>query len=268
MLLQIDIGNTQTVIGIYDEILGKSSSGDSHEKGYVAKWRIATGKHDSVDDLITRLLPLFQLSDIDINRIDKAAFSCVVPALSLSWDHAIRKVFDIAPMQCTAELALKSGLFEADYPNASEIGADRIADAIAAKAEFGAPVIIVDFGTATNIEVINDKGIFIGGVIAPGILTGANALFQNASQIAGTDFVAPDHVIGKSTTEAVRSGIIYGEVGRVDGLLERIFAEVGQKCEVVATGGLVHSVSKLSKHITAIRPELTLDGLRLLMDAI
>lgn len=258
MLLLVDVGNTQTVIGIFDDDAGE----------YRAMWRISTDKSDTADDLRSRLCPLFEMSKLGFDEITHACVASVVPSLSVSWDHAVLKVWGFEAIRCTAPLAHEVGVFDADYPRPEEIGADRVADAIAATALYGAPVVVVDFGTATNIEVVDERGHFKGGVIAPGITTGATALFAHATQIAVTGMSVPDTVVGTSTTEAVRSGIIYGEVGRVDGLLERIFDELGQRCRVVATGGLVHTISNLSRNITDVCPELTLDGLRLLTRAV
>ena len=260
MLLLSDVGNTQTVIGIYDD----ESSG---EGSYRAIWRMRTDKLATADDVRSRLLPLFMAAGIEVSEISRACFASVVPSLTISWSHAIEKTWGIEPICCTAKVAHESGLFVADYPNPNEIGSDRVADAIAARELYGDPVVVVDFGTATNIEVIDSRGCFIGGIIAPGIITGANALFADAAQVATTGVALPDGVIGKSTSQAVQSGVVFGEVGRVDGLLSRIFEELGGECTVVATGGLVHTVSRLSKHITYVCPELTFDGLRILARA-
>lgn len=265
MLLVVDVGNTQTVIGVYESL---------ESTNLRSLWRISTVKTDSVDDLRYKLAPLFEMDNVDITAIRHSAVASVVPALSTAWSSAIEKLWGIEPLFCTANIAHGAGLFEADYPYPNEIGADRVADAIAAQALFGSPVIVVDFGTATNIEVIDAQGRFIGGIIAPGIQTGAQALFQQASRLAGTELVAPPNVVGTSTEEAIRSGIIFGEVGRVDGLIDAIFAQLEdapsqrdvplRECSVVATGGLAFQVAALSKRITDVSPELTLDGLRIL----
>ncbi len=258
MLLLVDVGNTQTVIGVYE------AAGGSGE--YRAKWRISTNKVDTADDLCAKLMPLLHAVGIGVDAIRRAAIASVVPFLTVSWQHAIAKTWGIEAIVCTASAATAAGLFEADYPRPSEIGSDRVSDAIAARELFGCPVVVVDFGTATNIEVIDGAGRFVGGVIAPGITTGSQALFQNATQIAVTGVGVVDSVIGKSTAEAVKSGVVFGEVGRVDGLVERIFEEMGGACPVVATGGLVHTIGGLCRHITNICPELTLDGLRILSE--
>ncbi len=258
MLLLVDVGNTQTVIGI-------ASDADKALE-YSATWRISTEDTQTADDIVAKLVPLFQMSGVAIEQIDQASLASVVPVLTVSWQHAIKKVWGIEALMCTYERAHESGLFETDYPNPHEIGSDRVADAVAARMLYGAPVVVVDFGTATNIEVIDASGKFIGGIIAPGITTGAQALFKQATQIATIGYAVPPSVIGKSTAEAVQSGILYGEVGRVDGLLEHIFKELGTTCPVVATGGLAHTVTSLSKSITDARSELTLDGLRMLAE--
>lgn len=258
MILLVDVGNTQTVIGV-------ATPGASNGQ-YTAKWRLTTDKSATTDDIRTRLLPLFESIGMKGKTISHAAIASVVPALEVSWEHAIQKTCGIIPLKCCAQTATEAGLFDADYPKPDEIGADRVADSIAARANFGAPIIVVDFGTATNIEVIDARGRFIGGIIAPGITTGADALFSNASMVLPTTFTVPADPIGRSTSEAVQSGVILGEIGRVDGLLDMVFAQIGCKCRVVATGGLVQTIGKIAQNITDVCPELTLDGLRMFVE--
>ena len=143
----------------------------------------------------------------------------------------------------------------------------RVADAVAAKALYGAPVIVVDFGTATNMEVVDADGRFIGGVIAPGVETSASALFSHATKLGAIDLIDPHTAIGRNTEEAIQAGIVYGEADRVDGIIRRIFAQLGYETPVVATGGLASRVAAQSQTITAINPELTLEGLRLVYEA-
>ncbi len=259
MLLLVDVGNTQTEMGVYDDAQISQS--------YVAQWRLSTVAMQSADDLISRFLPLFANDGIGVSEIDEMAIACVVPSLTISWQHVAKKLFGFEAIFCTTQAAKDAGLFDSDYPNPSEIGSDRIADAIGALSIFGGPCVVIDFGTATNIEVIDGSGRFLGGIIAPGIMTGANALFSNAAQLGAISVSAPDCVIGKSTSQAIQSGLIHGEVGRVDGLLDRIFDEIGEPCKVVATGGLCHTVSRLLRHNVEVRPELTLDGLRIMAAA-
>ncbi len=252
MLLAIDVGNTQTVLGVYDG------------KRLLHQWRIATMKHHTSDELRVKLKPLFDSEGIVARCIDGAALASVVPCLTDAWRAAIRHMIGVSAVVCSAETA--AGLFEADYPNPREIGADRVADAVAARSRFGSPVVVVDFGTATNIEVIDVRGCFIGGVIAPGIETSAQALFSHATKLGAIDLVDPHAAIGRNTEQAMQAGIVYGEVDRVDGLVRRIFRQLGYEAPVVATGGLATRVAKESGTITAIMPDLTLEGLRLVYE--
>ena len=175
-----------------------------------------------------------------------------------------RAEYGVDALACTAATA--GELFPTDYANPAEIGADRVADAVAAKALYGAPVVVVDFGTATNIEVIDRDGKFAGGIIAPGVDTSANALFSRASRLAAIDLVDPHTAIGGSTEQAIQAGIVYGEADRVDGLVRRVFAQLGYEATVVATGGLAPRVAPLSATIDRVDPELTLSGLRMLYE--
>ena len=252
-LLAIDVGNTQTVLGVYEgpELLHM--------------WRIATKKADTSDELRLKLAPLLAADQLDAADFEGAALASVVPALTVGWKIALTRLLGCEPLTCDAETA--SPLFETSYPRPAEIGADRIADAVAAKALYGAPVVVVDFGTATNIEVVDRDGMFVGGVIAPGMETSAAALFQHAAKLAATELVDPHTAIGSNTVEAIQAGIVYGEADKVDGLVKRIFAQLGYEAPVIATGGLAHRVAKLSGTIVEVVPELTLEGLRLVYEA-
>lgn len=253
MLLAVDIGNTQTVLGLYE---GVRAEHPAH------MWRLATYKQDAKDDITVKLLPLLGAAGIDATAVRHAALASVVPALTRSWSKAVHDLCGAHVRVCTAEAAHAAGLFDASYPNPREIGADRVADAIAAQGLYGAPVVVVDFGTATNIEVVDADGRFVGGIIAPGVETGAGALFSHATRLAAVDMRAPEAVIGTSSDEAMRSGIILGEAARVDGLVSRIFSQIGSAAPVVATGGLAPLIAPHSQTITEVLPELTLEGLR------
>ena len=256
MMLLVDVGNTQTVIGLA-EISSKTGE-------YLAKWRISTDKTATSDDILAIIAPLLEISGFDLKDVDAAAVCSVVPRLELSWMDFLSRSCDVEAIRCSAEMAESLGLFDCYNPNPREIGADRIADAIAAKALYGSPVVVVDFGTATNMEVLDKDGRFIGGAIAPGIVTGSDALFSNASKIQADSPKAPANAIGTSTAEAVGSGVVLGQASMVDGLLERFFGELGYRASVVGTGGLVNVVAGLCDNITEICPDLTLDGLALL----
>lgn len=253
MVLAIDVGNTQTVLGVYDGIELKHM------------WRIATNKKETSDELRLKARPLIESEGISVGDLEGAVLASVVPALTEGWADAISHLIGKKPFLCNAETA--GALFDTTYGNPSEIGADRIADAVAARALYGSPVVVVDFGTATNMEVIDDEGRFVGGVIAPGMETSAAALFSHATKLAATELVDPHTAIGRSTTEAIQAGIVYGEAARVDGIVRRIFAQLGYEAPVVATGGLAPRVAELSETITCTNPTLTLEGLRLVYDA-
>ena len=252
MLLAIDVGNTQTVIGVYA----------GRELAHM--WRLTTVKTHTADELRLRILPLLDAAAVPVDEIDGAALASVVPALTDAWESALFEMLGVDSLVCSADVA--GGLFEYDYPNPAEIGADRIADAVAAKVLYGAPVVVVDFGTATNIEVVDRRGLFVGGIIAPGIETSSQALFSHATKLAATELVDPHTAIGKSSAEAIQVGVVHGEVARVDGLVNDIFAQLGYAAPVVATGGLAQRVATSSRTITTTNPQLTLEGLRLIFE--
>ncbi|MBQ2681089.1 MAG: type III pantothenate kinase [Eggerthellaceae bacterium] len=253
MLLAIDVGNTQTVLGVYDG------------KDLKHMWRIATNKKETADELRLKARPLLESENLAIDDLEGSVLASVVPALTTGWVAALEHLVGKAPLICNAEAA--GDLFMTTYDNPAEIGADRIADAVAARVIYGAPVVVVDFGTATNMEVIDNDGCFVGGVIAPGMETSAAALFAHATKLAATELVDPHTAIGRSTTEAIQAGIVYGEAARVDGIVRRIFAQLGYEAPVVATGGLATRVAEFSETITDTNSELTLEGLRMVYEA-
>ena len=253
MLLTIDIGNTQTVIGVW------------RGEDLLHKWRVATNRTSTSDELRVKLVTLLELAGIDFKEIRKACVASVVPQLFGAWRDCIRDAAGIEAIPCNAETA--GELFHSNYPRPHEIGADRIADAVAAIALYGAPAVVVDFGTATNIEVIDADGCFVGGIIAPGMQTSAQAMFANATKLAATELVAPPAAIGTSTETAIQSGIVLGEADRADGLVRRIFDQMGYEATVIATGGLAPLISQHSSTIQHVNPELTIVGLRLIAEA-
>lgn len=252
MLLAVDVGNTQTVIGVYDQ------------SEFVGMWRVATNRTDTADELRARLLLLLEAAGLSLADVSTASLASVVPQLTESWRKAICDGAGVETIVCTAESA--GPLFKRAYANPQEIGADRIADAVAAAALYGTPVVVIDFGTATNIEVLDKDGFFIGGIIAPGVQTSAQALFSRASRLATIDLVAPEMPIGVDTETAIQSGIVLGEADRVDGLVRRVFAQIGYEATVVATGGLASLVAEHSSVIRHVNPRLTIEGLRLLAE--
>lgn len=253
MLLAIDIGNTQTVIGVYDGA------------ELVHMWRISTSKPDTSDELLLKLLPLLAHRRIGTTDLDGAVLASVVPALKTAWSRALAQALGYEPVICSAKTA--ASLLVTDYDNPLEIGADRVADAVAAKALYGAPVVVVDFGTATNLEVIDAQGRFAGGIIAPGLETSASALFAHATKLPAIELVDPGSPIGKNTIHAMQAGIVYGEADRVDGFVRRVFRQLGYEAPVVATGGLATTMEPLCQTVTHVNPELTLEGLRLIYES-
>ncbi len=216
MLLAIDIGNTQTVVGVYD----------GAELRHM--WRMATNKNHTSDELRMKLAPLIASEGIKPTEIDTAALASVVPQLTHGWQSAVRHPH--RPRASRVHRSHRRFRSVRDHVrNPAEIGADRVADAVAARALYGAPVVVVDFGTATNIEVIDGDGRFVGGIIAPGMESSATALFSKATRLAAIELEDPHTAIGRNTAEAMQAGIVYGEADRVDGLVGRVFAQLGDE---------------------------------------
>lgn len=248
MLLVVDVGNTQTHLGVYKkEVL-------------VCSWRLSTRATDTADELHASLRALISGAEEPM-PLNSVAIASVVPPLSTEWVTAARAFCGREPLLLTHETPTT---LTYDYETPAEIGADRIADAVAAIELYGAPVIVVDFGTATNIEIISREGAFVGGIIAPGLITSADALFTAAARLPRIDIETPATVIGKSTKHAVQTGLTYGEIERIDGLVKRVFDELGYTCPVIGTGGLSGRVMDLSTTITDVNDSLTLEGLRLI----
>jgi len=246
MLLAVDVGNTQTVFGLYDGAeLGE-------------RWRIATEAHRTGDEL-GALLGDF----LDLVAIDGICLSSTVPRLIREYELLAER-WAKAPLLVLGP-GVKTGI-AIHYDDPREVGPDRIANAIAAKERFGAPVIVVDFGTSTNFDIVAPEGDYVGGVLAPGIETSMDALFARAARLVKVDYVEPPSVIGKTTAGGLQSGLVYGFAGQVDGIVEAIRGELGADAPVVATGGLAELIAPHSKTITSVEPYLTLDGLRLVWE--
>ncbi len=261
MLLAIDVGNTNTVLGLYNT--------DSTEM--VADWRITTHKNQTSDEYGVLFLNLFAMRQLDVSKITAVVVSSVVPPLDSTIRRLCERYFGLRPM--FVEPGIKTGM-PLLVDNPAELGADRIVNGVAAFARYGGPIIVVDFGTATTFDVITARGEYIGGVIAPGLGISADALFSRAAKLARVDVKRPARTIGTNTIAHLQSGLFYGYIGLVDGILERMLAEIqaGQADgnttapKVIATGGLAHMLHSDSKYITAIDDMLTLDGLRLLYE--
>jgi type III pantothenate kinase len=249
MLLAIDIGNTNVVLGVFDK-----------EK-LIENWRVGTNAQITPDEYAMIFKDLFGFTGLQFNQITGVIISTVVPPLLPVMIEMSRKYFRIEPMVVTPEL--KTGL-TIRYENPKEVGADRIVNAAAAYRLYGGPLIIVDFGTATTFCAITKSGEYLGGAICPGVKISAEALFQRASKLPRVELAKPANVIGADTVSAMQAGIIFGYAGLVDGIVERMKKELYADAKVVATGGLAELVSPETKTIQEVKPHLTLEGLRFL----
>jgi type III pantothenate kinase len=251
MLLAIDIGNTNIVLGVFEK------------DTLTENWRVGTNAQITPDEYAMTFKDLFNFSGIEFKQITGVIISTVVPPLLPVMVEMSRKYFRIEPMVVTHEI--KTGI-KIRYDNPKEVGADRIVNAAAAYTIYGGPLIIVDFGTATTFCAVTKEGEYLGGAITPGVKISAEALFQRASKLPRVELTKPPKVIGADTISAMQAGIIYGYAGLVDGIVERMKKELSAEAKVVATGGLAELVSSEAKSIQEIKPHLTLEGLRLLYE--
>jgi type III pantothenate kinase len=246
MLLAVDVGNTQTVFGLYD--------GDRlTQSRRIATEPTATG--DALGALLGELL--------DLSSVDGICLSSTVPGLVREYE-LFAEEWARAPILVVGPGA-KTGIV-IRYDDPREVGPDRVVNAVAAKERYGAPCIVVDFGTSTNFDVVSPEGEYVGGVLAPGVEISMDALFARAARLMKVDFVEPPTVIGKTTIASLQSGLVYGFAGQVDGIVERIRAELGDKARVVATGGLADLIAPQTHSIEKVDPDLTLEGLRLVWE--
>lgn len=249
MILGIDVGNTQTVLGLF--------SGDELD----GHWRIATDASMTADELHVKVAGLLELEGVAFADVERVVLSSVVPALTDQYEVMASRATGKPPM--VVGPGIKTGI-PIRYDDPREVGADRVVNAVAAVEAYGAPVIVVDFGTATTFDVVDPSGAYIGGAIAPGVETSAEALFARAARLAKVDLEPPSRAIGRNTTESVQAGLLLGEAAMVDGLVRRIQRELEAPCRVVATGGLAARMAPLCETIDAVDPDLTLRGLLVL----
>ncbi|MDI6712538.1 MAG: type III pantothenate kinase [Anaerosomatales bacterium] len=249
MILGIDVGNTQTVLGLFE---GDDLGGH---------WRIATDASMTADELRVKTSGLLDLAGVSFAQVERVVLSSVVPALTEQYEAMAERATGRPAM--VVGPGIKTGM-PIKYDDPREVGADRIVNAVAAIEAYGAPVIVVDFGTATTFDVVDAAGAYVGGAIAPGVETSAEALFSRAARLAKVDLEPPARAIGRNTTESVQAGLLLGEAAMVDGLVRRIRAELGVPARVVATGGLASRMAPLCETIETVDPDLTLRGLLVL----
>jgi len=251
MLLVIDIGNTNTSLGVFDG------------ENLIAHWRLTTARARTVDEWGVHARNLFALTGLDFKSIDAIAIASVVPPVNFTLKRMAEDYFHLTPL--FIDHTIETGV-PILYQPPSDVGADRIVDAVAAIHKYGAPCIVVDFGTATTFDAINATGEYLGGVITPGITISSDALFERAAKLPRVEIKRPQKVIGSATVEAMQSGLYYGYVELVDGILRRMIDELGGAPRVIATGGLAPLIAKGSEFIETVDETLTLEGLRLVYE--
>ncbi|HZS95041.1 MAG TPA: type III pantothenate kinase [Chloroflexota bacterium] len=250
-LLAIDVGNTNIVLGLF--------TGDC----LVHRWRVATDSRRMPDEYAVTIAALFSLAGYDAGDVDAAIIASVVPAVESTLGAAVRTLIGREPVVVSP--ALDSGL-KIVYSPASAVGADRIANAVETLRRYGAPAIVVDFGTATTFDAISKEGAYVGGAIAPGLEIAQEALVSRAARLTPVPLVAPPSAVGTTTIGSIQSGAIYGYAGLVDGLVRRFRSEIGDGAVVIATGGLAEIIAPHAASVQYVDPDLTLRGLRLLFE--
>lgn len=251
MLLAIDIGNTNIVIGIFE--------GEKLR----ATWRLSTDVHKLEDEYATLLVNLLSMKELSFTDIKHAIIASSVPPLVTVFEELCRRYFEVSPIVIGP--GTKTGV-RICLDNPREAGADRIVNAAAAHTLYGGPLIVIDFGTATTLDAVSDEGDYLGGAIAPGISISAEALFEHAAKLPRVELIKPPKAIGRGTIAAMQSGIIFGYVGLIEGIVARMKKELGSDVKVIATGGLADVISSETDIIDALEPDITLKGLRLIYE--
>lgn len=251
MLVTIDIGNTNIAVGVFD--------GDRLQ----VTWRLATGIHRLADEYGTLLLNLLQRQGIPLSKIRGAALCSAVPPLVSIFHEVCQEYLGISPL--VVEAGVRTGI-RISLDNAREVGPDRVVNAVAAHHLYGEPVIIIDLGTATTFDVVSDGGAYLGGAIAPGIAIATEALFTRTAMLPRIELVRPRQVIGRSTISAMQSGIVFGYVSLIEGMVRRIEQELGSKTTAIATGGYAQLLAQETPVIQIVNKDLTLIGLRLIYE--
>lgn len=249
MLIALDVGNTNTSCGIFIE------------DKLIATWNLATISNRTADEYGILIQQLLSLANLKKEEVEAICISCVVPPLLPPLEEMAEKHFKLRPLVVMP--GIKTGM-PVLYENPQDVGADRIANSIAAYQLYGGPVIVVDFGTATTFDAITKSGEYMGGAICPGITISADALFEKTAKLPRVEIREPPNVIGRNTIHSIQAGLFYGYISLVEGMLKRIRAALGRKSYIVATGGLAELISKEVKLINKIEPHLTLHGLKIL----
>ena len=251
MLLVIDVGNTNIVLGIFKD------------QELVDHWRVSTDRLRTTDEYGVLIRHLFYLNGVNTEEIDAIIISSVVPPVMPTLERMCQRYFGLTPLVIGP--GVKTGM-DIKYDNPREVGADRIVNAVAAYEKFGGPVIIIDFGTATTFCAVDKKGTYLGGAICPGIGISTDALVQRTAKLPRIEVVQAEKVICRNTVESMQAGVFYGFVGQVDGIVTRMRRELGCKAKVVATGGLAVIVAPATDAIDVVEPMLTLEGLKIIYD--
>ena len=251
MLLLLEVGNTNTGLGVHDGTQ------------LVASWRLTSRREQTADEYGVFIHTLLRSRGIEPTAITAVAISNVVPPVQRTLEWMCDAYFGVAPFSVLPGVNVPIA-FDVDNPH--EVGADRVCNAVAAAALYGPPLIVVDFGTATNFDCVNARGAFAGGAIAPGLVTAADALVARAARLSRVELVAPPTAVGRNTATNIQSGVVLGYAGLVDGLIERMRRELGGDVKVIGTGGLAPQMRELARSIQVVNPDLRLEGLRMIWE--
>ncbi len=251
MILVMDVGNTQTTVGLYEK------------KNLAYHWRLTTARHRTMDEWGAVLESLFHFNNLSLQDVSGVAICSVVPPADVQLRSMISRYFGRTPLFVAP--GVKTGL-KIHYDNPSEVGADRVVNAVAACAKYETPAIVVDLGTATTFDMLGDGCGYLGGVIAPGLGISAEALFERTAKLPKVEIAKPPRVIGRSTVFSMQSGLFYGYIGLMEGVLKRMKREFGEVKTVVATGGLASVIAPECKLIQVVDEDLTLEGLRIIYE--